>query len=144
VLSTNQKGAIAEGEITSAAIRLGIGVFRAVAEERYDLVLDIGERLLRVQCKTAVLDGDVLVIRCYSCCRTADRMLRRSYTGDEIDAVAAYNDELDRCFLIPIQRVDGLTTIQLRLTPARNNQVRGINWAADFEFPATIHRLQGP
>jgi hypothetical protein len=41
VLSTNQKGAIAEGEITSAAIRLGIGVFRAVADERYDLVLDI-------------------------------------------------------------------------------------------------------
>jgi hypothetical protein len=70
--------------------------------------------------------------------------LKRSYTSDEIDAVAAYSDELDRCFLIPIQRVDGLTTIQLRLVPARNNQARRINWAADFDFAATICRLQGP
>jgi hypothetical protein len=88
VLTTNQKGATAELPITSAAIRLGVGVFRAVADERYDLVLDIGTRLLRVQCKTAALIGDVLVVRCYSCRRTAAGMLNRSYTSEEIDAVA--------------------------------------------------------
>ena len=140
MLTTNQKGAIAESSITSAAVRLGVGVFRAVADERYDLVLDIGARLLRVQCKTAALNGDVLVIRCYSCRRTANGMLKRSYTSDEIDAVAAYCDELGRCFLIPIHRVNGLSTIQLRLVPARNNQARRINWANDFEFAATLRR----
>jgi PD-(D/E)XK nuclease superfamily protein len=67
-------------------------------------------------------------------------MLKRSYTSDEIDAVAAYCDGLSRCFLIPIQRVDGLTTIQLRLAPAKNNQARRINWAKDFEFAATLRR----
>jgi hypothetical protein len=71
-------------------------------------------------------------------------MLKRSYTSAEVDAVAAFCHELDRCFLIPIHRVDGLTTIQLRLAPAKNNQARRINWAADFEFAATISRLQGP
>ena len=65
-------------------------------------------------------------------------MLKRSYTSEEIDAVAAYCDELDSCFLIPIDRVDGLTTIQLRLAPAKNNQARRINWAKDFEFAATL------
>ena len=140
MLTTNQKGAIAESAITSAAIRLGVGVFRAVADERYDLVLDIGACLLRVQCKTAALNDDVLVIRCYSCRRTAGGMLKRSYTSDEIDAVAAYCDELGRCFLIPIHRVDGLSTIQLRLVAAKNNQVRRINWAKDFEFAATLRR----
>jgi hypothetical protein len=138
VLTTNQKGAVAELAVTTAAIRLGVGVFRAVADERYDLVLDIGTRLLRVQCKTAALNGDVLVIRCYSCRRTAAGMLKRSYTSEEIDAVAAYCDELDRCYLVPIDRVDGLTTIQLRLAPAKNNQARRINWAKDFEFDATL------
>src|SRR6476659_9362799 len=78
MLTTNQKGAIAENAITSAAIRLGVGVFRAVADERYDLVLDTGAHLLRVQCKTAALNGEVLVIRCYSCRRTAGGMLKRS------------------------------------------------------------------
>ena len=140
MLTTNQKGAIAESAITSAAIRLGVGVFRAVADERYDLVLDIASGLLRVQCKTAALNGEVLVIRCYSCRRTAGGILKRSYTSDEVDAVAAYCDELSRCFLIPIQRVDGLTTIQLRLAPAKNNQARRINWAKDFEFAATLRR----
>jgi hypothetical protein len=67
-------------------------------------------------------------------------MLNRSYTSDEIDAVAAYCDELGRCFLIPIHRVDGLTTIQLRLVPAKNNQARRINWAKDFEFADTLGR----
>jgi PD-(D/E)XK endonuclease len=141
VLSTNQKGAIAESAITAEAVRLGVGVFRAVADERYDLVLDIGARLLRVQCKTAAFNGDVLVIRCYSCRRTAGGMLKRSYTSDEIDAVAAYCDELGRCFLIPINRVDGLSTIQLRLVRAKNNQARRINWANDFEFAATLGSL---
>ena len=138
MLTTNQKGAIAELAVTSAAIRLGVGVFRAVADERYDLVLDIGTRLLRVQCKTAALNGDVLVIRCYSCRRTAVGMLNRSCRREEIDAVAAYCDEFDRCYLIPIERVDGLTTIRLRLAPAKNNQARRINWAKNFEFAATL------
>jgi hypothetical protein len=144
MLSTNQKGAIAEGAITCAAIRLGLGVFRAVSDERYDLVLDIGSRLLRVQCKTAALNEDVVIIRCYSCRRTAQGLLKRVYTSAEVDAIAAYCDELDRCFLIPIDRVDGRSHIQLRLRPARNNQHHGINWPDEFEFAATLSRLQGP
>jgi len=114
-------------------------------DERCDLILDLRPSLLRVQCKTAVARNDeVLVIRCYSCRRNAEGLLKRPYTSEEIDAIAAYCDELDRCFLIPINRVDGLTTIQLRLAPARNNQARRINWAVDFDFAATISRLQGP
>jgi hypothetical protein len=99
-----------------------------VADERYDLVLGVGKRLLRVRCNTAALNGDVLVIRCFSCRRTAAGMLNRSYTSEEIDAVAAYCDEFDSCYLVPIDRVDGLTTIRLRPAPAKNNQARRVNW----------------
>jgi len=115
-------------------------------DERYDLILDLRPRLLRVQCKTAVADGDetTLVVRCYSCRRSAEGLVKRAYTSNEIDAIAAYCYELDRSFLIPIERVDGRTTIQLRLAPARNNQARRINWASDFELAATLSRLQGP
>src|SRR5919108_3296186 len=38
VLTTNQKGALAEGVITCEAIRFGIDVFKAVMDARYDLV----------------------------------------------------------------------------------------------------------
>jgi hypothetical protein len=144
MLSTNQKGAIAEGAIACAAMRLGVGVFRGVADERYDLILDTGRRLLKVQCKTAALKGDVVLIRCYSCRRTAGGQLKRSYTSEEVDAIAAHCDELGRSFLIPIARVDGRSDIQLRLRPSRNNQSRLVNWADDFDFAATLRTLTGP
>jgi hypothetical protein len=48
-LSPTQKGNIAEAAITAEAVRRGIDVLRPVVEGyRYDLVLDVGERLLRV------------------------------------------------------------------------------------------------
>jgi hypothetical protein len=51
-LTRSQKGAAAEAEIAAAAIRLRLQVLRPLGEGwRYDLVIDIGDKLLRVQCK---------------------------------------------------------------------------------------------
>ena len=127
----------------SAALKLGIGVFSSVHDERYDLIFDLRPVLLRVQCKTALLDGDVVVIHCYSTRRSATGLLKRVYTRNEI-AIAAYAVEIDRAFLIPIRRVDGRSHIQLRLRPPRNNQTIGVNQADDFDFAATLRQLQGP
>ena len=137
-MTTDQKGAIAETAIAAAAIRLGIGVSRPLSPLRYDLVFDIGGRLLRVQCKWAVRQGDVVVVRCYSSRRTANGMDRHSYAADEVDLLAAYCADLDRCWLIPGTRFTGRRHIQLRLAPARNNQRTGVNLARDFEFAATL------
>jgi len=99
--STDQKGAIAEAEIAAAAIRLGIDVYRPLQEGgRYDLIFDLGERLLRVQCKWATRVGDVVVVRCYSSRRAIDGMRVRRYTADEVDAIVAYCTEVDRCFVL--------------------------------------------
>jgi PD-(D/E)XK endonuclease len=126
VLTTNQKGAVTEAAIVKAAAELGIGVFRPVMDERCDFILDLRPRLLRVQCKTAVVKEKIVVIRCYSARRSATGLLKRAYTSEEIDAVAAYASELDRCFLFPIAWIDGRSTLQLRLGPTRNNQMHRI------------------
>ena len=56
MLDSNRKGNIAEMEICAAAIRAGIPVLRPQMEHtRYDLGLEIGDRILRVQCKWARL-----------------------------------------------------------------------------------------
>jgi PD-(D/E)XK nuclease superfamily protein len=144
VLTTNQRGAVTEAAIVKAAIELGIGVFRPLMDERYDLILDLRPRLLRVQCKTAVVKGEIIIVRCYSTRRSAAGLVKKTYTGEEVDAVASYAAELDRCFLIPIARIDRRTGLQLRLGPTRNNQINGINWASDFDFAATLSRLKGP
>jgi hypothetical protein len=59
VLTTNVKGNVAELAIAEQAAKLGLGVLKPLTEhERYDLVLEIGAALFRVQCKWANLARD--------------------------------------------------------------------------------------
>lgn len=144
-MTTDQKGSIAELAVAHRAAQLGIGVFKPLTDgERYDLVFDLRPRLIRVQCKTASRRGAVLVVSCYSCRRNADGLLKRAYTRDEVDAVAAYCAELDRCYFLPMAWLNGQSSIRLRLGPALNNQHKGIHDARSFEFAATLSRLKGP
>jgi hypothetical protein len=144
-VTTDQKGAIAETAIIHAAVKLGIDVYRPIAEGgRCDLILDLEGRLTRVQCKWAAHEGDVIVVRCYSSRRGATGFIKRGYTSDEIDAIAAYCVSLDRSYFIPMEQLAGRSHLQLRLGPARNNQRLGINWAEQFELEATLGRPQGP
>lgn len=134
-LTTGQKGAIAESAIVHEAIKLGIEVYKPLFEGgRYDLVFDLGVRMLRVQCKWAVRKGNVVIVRCYSCRRTRNGLVQRTYSADEIDGIAAYCDELDRCFFLPAERISGRSHVQLRLAPSRNNQKVGVNWADEFKL----------
>jgi hypothetical protein len=80
VLTTDQKGAVAEIAITLAAIRLGIDVYRPMGEGgRYDMILDLPEGLSRVQCKWASRHADVLTVPCYSCRRAREGTQARVY-----------------------------------------------------------------
>ena len=129
-----------------AALHVKCDVYRPVFEGgRYDLVFDTGNRLLRVQCKWAPLRGDVIVIRSYSTRRTAYGLVRRPYVAGEFDALAAYAPDLERCYLIPYDAIDGRTQLHLRVGPTLNNQRQGIRLASHYEFGATLRQTsQGP
>jgi prevent-host-death family protein len=146
-MNNNQKGAIAEQAIALAAIRLGIPVLRPLAEHgRYDMALELDGRLLRVQCKSARLDGDVVCIQVAGSRTKVGGYVRTTYAEHEIDVVAAYCGELDRVFVLPASLVAGRHAVQLRLAPARNNQTASINWAEEFELGAIAQleeRLSG-
>ena len=144
VLTTDQKGAVAEQAVAFQAMKLGLGVFLPLGDERYDLILDLRPRLLRVQCKWAVRRDDVILIRTRRCRRGPDGFIHRQYEPGEIDAIGAYCAEVDRTYLLPPEMSVGRALVQLRLAPTRNNQQRLINWARDYEFEATIQRLDGP
>ncbi len=142
-LTPSQKGAVAEAAITTAAIQLGLTVLRPLCEgRRYDLVVDLEPRLLRVQCKLAKLTRGVLSVRLQTSRYTPRGYVLTTYSADEIDAVAAYSTELRRCFLLPISEARGRSNVHLRLEPSRNNQARGINWADAYEFDTMIASLR--
>src|SRR5205823_8200274 len=118
----NQKGLIAETAIVHAALKVGIGVARPMNDERYDLIFDVGSDLVRVQCKWAVIRSGALIVRCVSRRRAADGFVTRSYGRDEIDAIAAYCAEIDRCFYVPLDVLRRERGISLRVIPPRNHQ----------------------
>jgi PD-(D/E)XK endonuclease len=147
VLTTNQKGAVAEAAIAAEALKAGIHVLKPIAEhQRYDLAFDLGRRIVRVQCKWAQLRGDVVIVHLSSCRHTPRGYVYTTYSADEIDAIAAYCGDLDRSYLFPIELVAGRRAIQLRLAPPRNAQRAALNWACDHELGAIAQseeRLRG-
>jgi hypothetical protein len=134
MLTSDQKGAIAEAAIAHAAIELGIGVARPLVDQRYDLILDLRPKLLRVQCKWAERQGDVIIVRCYSSRRSRQGLVRRLYTENEIDAMAAYCPDLSRCYFLPYGIVAGRAQLTLRLERTKNGQELGVRWADSFDF----------
>jgi hypothetical protein len=144
MLTTDQKGNVAELAIALAATKLGIDVYWPLGEGgRYDLILGVAGKLHRVQCKWAPRQGEVVLVRCYSSRRNRDGLLRRIYAEGEIDAYAAYCEEIDRCFFLPNNEFAGRTQVNLRLSGTTNNQKLGVNWADDFDFAARIHEQVG-
>lgn len=125
---------MAKGNSTEAAV-LGAFEGRGLAVlvpfgggHPYDLVVDLGDGVfLRVQCKTARRkDGCVM----FNGRGTDHGRGRTTYRG-RADIIAAYCPPTDTVYLVP---VSDRFSPRLRLRPARNNQRRGVQLAADYEI----------
>jgi PD-(D/E)XK endonuclease len=133
----------AKGDRTTLAVMLalreaGFAVSVPFGENtRYDLVIDDGKRLARVQCKTGRLrEGAVLfaACSCYGHHRNPDTA-RRSYEG-QIDLFAVHCQQNGRVYVIPIDDIQARVMVTLRVDPPRNGQRRKIRFAADYELAA--------
>ena len=144
MLTTNQKGFIAETAVIHECARLGVPIARPLDDQRYDLIFDLGKKLLRVQCKWAARVGDVIAIRTRTCRRARQGLIHRYYGPEEIDAIAAFCPDTGLCYLLPHELSVERGAVQLRLEPTKNNQASGIRWARDYEFGARLRVLLGP
>ena len=138
----NYKGNLAEAKIMTAATELDVPVLRPAGEHvRYDLVLDLSERLLRVQAKWGSVRDGVIKVKLVSSRMNSRGRIMRTYSASEIDAVAVYAGQLDECFLLPIDILDGKSSVYLRISDPNNGQEAGLNWASEFAFPGAIAQL---
>ncbi len=137
-LTSSQKGGLAELRIAAAAVELGVDVYRPMLDgARCDLIFDTGDRLLRVQCKWATLKNDVVAIRLRTSRHSPSRgYVVTTYNAGEIDGIAAYCNELERCFFLPIKEFEQRTFAHLRLGAARNGQLVGVKMADDYPLGA--------
>jgi hypothetical protein len=102
---------------------------------RYDLVVDTGWQLLRVQCKSGRLRLGAVRFKTASSYahHPNPKTLKADYIG-EIDAFAVYCPETRGVYLVPIDKVALGWQGALRVDPPRNGQRRRIRFAADYEI----------
>jgi hypothetical protein len=135
--NTKAVGDRSELEAMAALIRNGYRISLPFGEnQRYDLIADDGERLLRIQVKTGRLRNGSINFSCSSM-RRADRnrattWVTRPYTG-EIDYLAVYCPQTKEVYLVPESELVS-TCGHLRVDPTVNRQGKRIRWAAPFKL----------
>lgn len=100
---------------------------------RYDLILDTGEELLRIQIKTASECKDTNDTYLVKTCSTGINLHEnkiKSYTKDEVEYIGTYIN--NKVYLIPISEC-GKKEKRLRFAPPKNNQNSKCNMAESYE-----------
>jgi hypothetical protein len=102
---------------------------------RYDLLIDDGARIARVQCKSGQLVSGVVRFKTASSYahHRAPRTARRHYHG-EIDYFAVYCRDNCGVYLVPIDDVPTTCEARLRVDPPRNRQRKRIRNAASYQL----------
>lgn len=131
--TTQVRGAVAEAQVLAALVQAGKQVLVPWGAQRYDLVIDEGDRFRRIQVKCGWLKNGAI------CFNTASLAYHigggaRSYAG-EIDLFAVYCPQTGKVYLVPIEDVPTGRQASLRVAPTGNGQLRGIRWAKDYELP---------
>lgn len=98
---------------------------------KYDLVIDRGLGLEKIQVKYHTGDGEEI----RAICKYNRGYDPGKYTKNDIDAIIVYDSFTKKSYYIPAEYLgEGRNTITLRLKPTKNNQEKGIVWAKDFEI----------
>ena len=123
---------------------LGVGVFRAVADERYDMIFDIGTTAASGAVQVGRAQRRRLLFAATPAGGTADGLLKRSYTERRDRCVRRVLRRARPLLLsFPSTGVDGPRQFSSDLRRPGTTKLGGVNWAKDFEFAATLGPPRG-
>ena len=142
MLSTKNKGLSTELQCIAACCELGYRVSIPYGDDcRYDFILDIGSKLLRVQVKTARPDKgkNSFAFSTRSTKLKSGKYTAAHYTKNEIDFYATYYD--GKCYLVSINDCPNINLKTLRLNPPKNGAKKNISLATDYEIDKVIKNM---
>jgi len=129
--STKQIANESELRFASEFVRKGWSVFLPYGEDSpVDLLIYKDEIFKRIQIKaTKPKDGKI------SCkLRSTNNWQIKKYSKKDIDYFALYDYENKKGYLIPIEKVEGMSEIILRLSEPKNNQKKRLRFAKDYSY----------
>lgn len=132
---TKSVGELSELCVAVALSRAGYLVAKPLGENaRYDLVIDDGKTLARVQVKTGRLLNGAVVFKAHSTHSHRNGIACKPYTN-EIDFFGVYCPALNSSYLIPIADTARLS-VSLRVHPTKNDQHSHVRWAQPYLLSA--------
>ena len=98
---------------------------------QYDMLVDTGNQILKIQVKTCRLapDESGIVFNVSSMTHNNNGYTKRLYSAQEVDYFMTYYN--NNCYLIPFSQC-GTKEKKLRFLPPANGQCKGISFASDF------------
>lgn len=131
---TKEKGDISEARALFEFQRLGIPVSIPWGDNlRYDMVIEVNNRLYKVQTKTAneIKNG---AIKCYTR-SSKNHTTNKKYDiyENDTDYFVFYNQEMDKLALVPIEEIGKQKSISLRICKPANNQ-GNVRYFDDYSF----------
>jgi hypothetical protein len=124
------KGTISEQFIIAHIMSLGFDVSVPVGDNlRYDLIVDDGKKLYRVQSRTGRSHNGCIVSGLSSSRLNTKSMYKKFFTEIDIEFFALYHE--GSVYIVPIHEANR-TEITLRVEPPKNGQTKGVRWAKDY------------
>lgn len=126
---TTHKGNVGQAAAVLDALNRGYLVSIPLEGAPYDLIVDTGNRLLRVQVKYSCSSDGSLAVRFTTVPRYGGE--RNRYTSAEVDYIAACDGTTQKVYWIPIEATES-DSMTLRLDPPKNGQKKGIFLAENY------------
>lgn len=139
-LDSKQKGNLTELQCLTAFISQGCTVSIPYGDSsKYDFIADIDGKLLKIQVKTSSLkDENSIHFSCRTTHVNCKGVKNERYSSEDIDFFATYWD--NKCYLIPIQECSATKT--LRFVAPKSGQIKGINFAKDYELAKQLQVIK--
>lgn len=135
ILNSKAKGNIGEIKVASEFIKYGCIVsFPFGDNARYNLIVDTGDELWKVQVKYSDSKPEYNSWRCV-CVSSTNHTTNKKLTNykNDVDVMAFYIPDIDTCVMFKIDEIGDKTNIFVRVEPPTNNQ-SNVTYVQDHTF----------
>jgi hypothetical protein len=128
--NSKTKGDLAELKAATAFAELGYFVSIPLTDNApYDLIVDTGEKLIKVQVKSRSIRKSVVMIENF----TSSTNYSRAYEKGDFDLLVVYCIDNGRMAFLPWSEVEGGIVTTLRFDPPKNSQLKGVKFFSEYE-----------
>ncbi len=143
-MNTKQIGNLTELQCITYLYGLGCSISIPFGNsDKYDLIMDVNNRLYKVQCKHSAEcydeNGEVEYVKFKTTWQSHNTQgySRNKYTPDEIDFFATFYN--DKCYLVPVTECSAHKILRVK-TP-KNGQTKGVSFLSDYLAEEVISKL---